>query len=436
MSFILPPATAPSPSGPASSSATTRQDDQGQNNPASFGEALSRSMEPKREAKAESVAKEAAPTGTRRPLEPKKTEADDLVNAMTLVLPPLEFRAAKVAPTVGAGAGTGIDTAAGATSVSLSDLLAKTAVPVDMSAQTPETDVDSSADMALQPLLASVGPKDAAQTTLQAKLTPVNDGPAIQVDLGKIIGQQAATDTATSEQSAQGQGEKTQPQDVLTEIGATPASSKVAPTSTAPALVEAAVSAPAGNVVSIDAVVNASSSSVSPANPVMAGLQGPGPVSVPNPPQAVVTATLRPEVGSPEWGKALSQQVIQMGTTGNQVAELQLNPPGLGPLKVTLSMNEHQVQAMFVSAHSSVRAAVEAALPQLRTTLADSGISLGNTSVSSENQQQTAFAGNPEQQPGGRAYRGESSVDTSALPARAVAELPRRSSGAGLDTYA
>jgi flagellar hook-length control protein FliK len=150
----------------------------------------------------------------------------------------------------------------------------------------------------------------------------------------------------------------------------------------------------------------------------------------------VATRTLAPEVGSSEWGKALGQQVVQMGHAGHQIAELQLNPPGLGPLKVTLSMNDHQIQAMFVSAHSSVRAAVEAALPQLRATLADSGISLGNTSVNSGNQQQAAFAqshnGNSNQ--GG--YRGDRWADRAALTPQPVIEAPRQSNGIGVDTYA
>ncbi|MFI5445979.1 flagellar hook-length control protein FliK [Polaromonas sp. UC242_47] len=429
MSFILPPSTAPSLSGPASSSATARQDDQGQNNPGSFGEALSKSMAP---SSPETSTKTANTPATRRPADEKKTEPDDLINAMTLVLPALDIRTAKIVPTGGAGAA--IDNTAPTAEVSLADLLADSKAAAGAAAQTPETDADTGAETALQPLLAALGPKDTGQTAPQAKLQPVSEGPLIQVDLGKIAGQQAATNT--SEQSSKDNGGKNQPGSDRPELGATPATSKLAPTSAAPALAEAAVSPPVGHKVSIDAVVTASTSSVSPANPVVAGIQGSGTVSVPHAPQPVVTATLRPEVGSPEWGKALGQQVIQMGTAGHQVAELQLNPPGLGPLKVTLSMNEQQVQAMFVSAHSSVRAAVEAALPQLRTTLADSGISLGNTSVSSESQQQTAFAGNPDQQPGGRAYRGESSVDASALPARPVAELPRRSSSAGLDTYA
>jgi flagellar hook-length control protein FliK len=116
-------------------------------------------------------------------------------------------------------------------------------------------------------------------------------------------------------------------------------------------------------------------------------------------PPTPVKLALSPVVGSDGWGTALGKQVIWMGNTNNQSAELHLNPPDLGPLKVTLTINDNQAQAMFVSAHQSVRSALEAALPQLRSSLAESGISLGNTSVSADaqqpqQQQQSAFAQN------------------------------------------
>ena len=92
--------------------------------------------------------------------------------------------------------------------------------------------------------------------------------------------------------------------------------------------------------------------------------------------------------------------MIRMSASGHQVAELNLNPAGLGPLKVTLTMGDNQAQAMFVSAHEGVRKAVEAALPQLRTTLAEQGISLGQTSVGAETRQPSRQGGFAEQNPG------------------------------------
>lgn len=148
------------------------------------------------------------------------------------------------------------------------------------------------------------------------------------------------------------------------------------------------------------------------------------------------TPRLSPEVGSKEWNQALGQQVVQLGKAGQQVTELQLNPPGLGPMQVTLHLNQHQMQVMFVSAHASVRAAVEAAMPQLRASLADSGISLGQTSVSSESQAQGAFAQHQNGASRQQAYRNHSLPEAAAVSARTLAGARRGSDGRGVDTYA
>ncbi|CAN7308004.1 flagellar hook-length control protein FliK [Variovorax sp. LjRoot84] len=151
--------------------------------------------------------------------------------------------------------------------------------------------------------------------------------------------------------------------------------------------------------------------------------------------------TVAPPVGSDEWGPAIGQQMLRMSTGGHQVAELNLNPAGLGPLKVTLSLGDNQAQAMFVSAHESVRKAVEAALPQLRSTLAEQGISLGQTSVGAESRPwagQGGGFGQPQQQPSSSrqaAYPGRADTGTDAVAPRMP--VAARSTGrAGLDTFA
>ncbi|PLC06467.1 flagellar hook-length control protein FliK [Variovorax sp. RO1] len=155
--------------------------------------------------------------------------------------------------------------------------------------------------------------------------------------------------------------------------------------------------------------------------------------------------TLAPEVGSEKWAPALGQQLARMSLTGTHTAELNLNPAGLGPLKVTLSIGEHQAQAAFVSAHESVRKAVEAALPQLRTSLSEQGITLGQTSVGADTRapfgQDAAFAQQQQQQqhqrqgawrPQGTAAATDIARTTTAAP-RPVA-TPR--TGPGVDTFA
>ncbi len=69
---------------------------------------------------------------------------------------------------------------------------------------------------------------------------------------------------------------------------------------------------------------------------------------------------------------------------GQQSAELRLHPQELGALQISLKMEDNQAQLHFASAHSQVRAALEAAMPSLRHALAESGVQLGQSSVGSE----------------------------------------------------
>lgn len=96
-------------------------------------------------------------------------------------------------------------------------------------------------------------------------------------------------------------------------------------------------------------------------------------------------------LGHPKWGNDFSQQVAgltQNIKTGPQTIEMRLDPPDLGPIRISISLNDGVAQAMFVSPHANVRNAVENALPQLQQQLAQSGISLGQTSVSDQGQTQ------------------------------------------------
>lgn len=92
-----------------------------------------------------------------------------------------------------------------------------------------------------------------------------------------------------------------------------------------------------------------------------------------------VVAHLAPPVGSPDWAPALAQQLVRL--PGGGAVELDLNPVELGPLQVRLSVVEGQAQVLFVAEHAAVRQALEAALPQLRASFAENGISLGQANV-------------------------------------------------------
>jgi flagellar hook-length control protein FliK len=103
----------------------------------------------------------------------------------------------------------------------------------------------------------------------------------------------------------------------------------------------------------------------------------------------VATApVLSQPLGTQEWQQSLSQHITMFTKQGQQTAELRLHPEDLGQVQITLKLDDNQAQLQMVSAHSHVRAALEAALPVLRTSLAESGIQLAQSSVSSE-----SFAG-------------------------------------------
>lgn len=99
------------------------------------------------------------------------------------------------------------------------------------------------------------------------------------------------------------------------------------------------------------------------------------------------TPLLNAQLGTPEWQQQLSQQVMMFNRQGQQSAELRLHPADLGSIQISMKIENNQAQLHFVSGHSGVRSAIEAAMPELKTALADNGISLGQSSVGSDSSQ-------------------------------------------------
>ena len=152
--------------------------------------------------------------------------------------------------------------------------------------------------------------------------------------------------------------------------------------------------------------------------------------AAPAQPTPASVAAIEARVGERGWDQGLGDKMVWMAGQKQQVAELHLNPPDLGPLKITLTLNHDQATAQFVSAHASVREAIETAMPRLREMLADSGITLGNTSVGTD-----AFREQAQPQQESRAY---APAPAAAADPGAVArgeQLLRRARGL-VDTFA
>ncbi|WP_110687273.1 flagellar hook-length control protein FliK [Salinicola aestuarinus] len=136
-----------------------------------------------------------------------------------------------------------------------------------------------------------------------------------------------------------------------------------------------------------------------PGNPSATGTGAPGVTPTGT---AAAGATIPVAVNSPQWPGAFGQQVLQLHQRGENRMELHLNPRDLGPVSVTLTVNDQQAQMQAVSAHAHVRAAVEAAIPQLREALAQSGIALGEATVGDQGQPREQS----EQRDGGAKFAG------------------------------
>lgn len=399
MSPLLASSAASAPASSTASKAPARASEQDQNQPGSFGEILTRSRPPAAEKPMTKAVKTATPAPTRPKADAENTDPQAIANPMAALLLPFESRTAAAAPT-GASAVARTDTA-------LSDLLTGAA------ADTPGVAPDTDAQSALASVLATVDPRSPVRTPLQAQDADISDSAVMATEPRTLAAQAKAAGAGLPDPSSrQGDKDETVAPAVGDENSALTRTAAEAAAGTSPALLQ---------------------------QPAMAALQAPGNPVASNMPVPIATGFLAPEVGSSEWSKALGQQVIHLGTAQHQVAELQLNPPGLGPLKVTLSMNDQQMQAMFVSAHSSVRAAVEAALPQLRSLLAENGISLGNTSVGAESQSQTAFSNGQEGRhpPSARnTYRSTETGTAAFFHERPNKAQVRLSPGMRIDTYA
>lgn len=89
-------------------------------------------------------------------------------------------------------------------------------------------------------------------------------------------------------------------------------------------------------------------------------------------------------ITNPNWSHAFSNQVSQFVRPQDktpQIAELRLDPPELGPIRVSITTVNGVAHAAFASAHASVRQMIEQALPQLAQSMSQVGIELGQTDV-------------------------------------------------------
>lgn len=138
----------------------------------------------------------------------------------------------------------------------------------------------------------------------------------------------------------------------------------------------------------------------------------------------------------------LHQKVNVMLADKLQQAEIQLDPLGLGKMKIQIQIGaDSQANIHFVVQHGQTREMLEQTIPRLREMLAGQGIQLGQTQVQQQapqqgQQGQQGFSGQGQQgQQGGQsgASEGQGGVEVASSGRSLLAES---TNGSGIDFYA
>ncbi|MBF8448866.1 flagellar hook-length control protein FliK [Aeromonas dhakensis] len=143
----------------------------------------------------------------------------------------------------------------------------------------------------------------------------------------------------------------------------------------------------------------------------------------------------------PEAPAQLHQKVNLMLADKLQQAEIQLDPLGLGKMKIQIQIDSsNQANVHFVVQHGQTREMLEQAMPRLRDMLAGQGIQLGQTQVQQQPQQQSqgqsGFSGQGQQGQKGSGSFAETG-QTEAEVTGAGMSLSRESTNdRGIDFYA
>lgn len=118
---------------------------------------------------------------------------------------------------------------------------------------------------------------------------------------------------------------------------------------------------------------------------------------------------------NPQWSRALGERAVMMAQQGPRLAEVRLDPPELGSLRIKVQVHANdQVSLTFNAPNASVREVLEQSLPRLREMFAEQGMNLADASVSDQSKEQSS-----EQAHARSSGRGESSAgdDFGELPA-------------------
>ncbi|WP_160142004.1 flagellar hook-length control protein FliK [Nitrincola tapanii] len=118
---------------------------------------------------------------------------------------------------------------------------------------------------------------------------------------------------------------------------------------------------------------------------------------------------------NPNFARILGERSLMMVQQGPRVAEIRLDPPELGSLRIRVHLQGNdQVSLSFTASNAAVREAIEQQLPRLREMFSGQGMQLADASVSDQSPEQERQASSARK---GRSYGRESAeADLEGLP--------------------
>ncbi len=112
-------------------------------------------------------------------------------------------------------------------------------------------------------------------------------------------------------------------------------------------------------------------------------LQSPSPQSVSG---GRVSIPVTVQFGNERWSESVAQNSAKLVMGNIQTAQLQLDPPELGPLTIKIHVQQDQAAVSFVANNAAVKEALDATMVRLRDLLSEQGINLVDTNVSDQSQ--------------------------------------------------
>lgn len=246
-------------------------------------------------------------------------------------------------------------------------LMAMTSIPTEYVADAALEGVEpESGLLARHAVPANLSAQSSDQLTESDALLVEDDGLTVQVKSDKIdtsvTPDKAALLTSTSGKTAE----------VLLEKGP-------ADKNNSAALLEAVKAAP-------DTLLN--TKAVAPTDTIRMDMQ-------PRPESLLTTQQVRQVPGAalamqqPGWTQQVTDKVMWMSSQNLRSAEIKLDPAELGRLDIKIDMSQEHTQVTFTSANAGVRDSLEAQMHRLRELLAQQGMQDVDVNVSDQSQQQT-----------------------------------------------